>query len=235
MPWPSVLETGSALGELFPRHGFPLVSTTAHRDLGELAPADRAGLEQACAKRRGEFAAGRHCLRLALAALGVTEAPLPPDEQGAPRWPSGTVGSISHTRGMVVAVAARRNTASGLGVDVDDIRRPFPRRILPQVLRDEEQAELDRLPAAQRDLHAYASFCAKESVYKCVCTATGIRLRFTDVSLSLDLDRGTFVASFHRSVPPGWPPVLTGRVGRSREHVYSGLWWPPAAAPKESS
>jgi 4'-phosphopantetheinyl transferase EntD len=75
-------------------------------------------------------------------------------------------------------------------------------------------------------------FSAKESVYKCVATATGKCLRFADVSLSLNLARSEFEAHLCLPLPRGWPPVLHGRVGRSREHLFCGLWWPPTLTPE---
>src|ERR1700761_3617241 len=74
-----------------------------------LFPDEEALLGRAVEKRRREFAAGRGCARRALAALGLPPAPLLPGEGGAPRWPDGVVGSITHCAGYAAAAVAARN------------------------------------------------------------------------------------------------------------------------------
>lgn len=84
-----------------------------------LFPEEEAVVVQAVAKRRQEFAAVRQCARTALARLGVPAVPLLPGERGAPRWPTGIVGSMTHCdgyRGAAVAPAGRIHT---LGVDAE--------------------------------------------------------------------------------------------------------------------
>ena len=72
-----------------------------------LFPAEEALLARAVQKRRREFATGRHCARSALGALGVGPAPILPGQAGAPQWPSGIVGSITHCAGYRAAAVAR--------------------------------------------------------------------------------------------------------------------------------
>ena len=63
-----------------------------------LFPAEEAVIADAVDRRRREFATARACARAALAKLGVPAAPIVPGSRGAPQWPPGVVGSITHCR-----------------------------------------------------------------------------------------------------------------------------------------
>ena len=69
----------------------------------DLYPEERALVAGAVAKRVNEFTAVRHCARRAMAALGLPPAPVVPDERGAPRWPDGVVGAMTHCDGYRAA------------------------------------------------------------------------------------------------------------------------------------
>ncbi|MEU9101648.1 4'-phosphopantetheinyl transferase superfamily protein [Streptomyces sp. NPDC048361] len=131
-----------------------------------LFPAERALMAGVGAGRRREFTTGRYCARLALRGLGVAPAPLLPDAEGAPRWPAGTVGSLTHCRGYRAAVAARRTEVRALGIDAEP-HRPLREGVLASVALPEEQehrAALLRLDAA---VHwDRLLFCAKEATFK---------------------------------------------------------------------
>src|SRR5580692_7617313 len=78
-----------------------------------------AALTTAVASRRAEFVAGRLCAREALAALGAPSTRVPRGIDGAPEWPTGFVGSISHTAELAFAAVAPAAEARGLGLDVE--------------------------------------------------------------------------------------------------------------------
>ncbi|GGU09282.1 4'-phosphopantetheinyl transferase family protein [Streptomyces violascens] len=131
-----------------------------------LFPEERALMAGVGAGRRREFTTVRHCARLALRELGVAPAPLLPDAEGAPRWPAGTVGSMTHCRGYRAAVAARRAEVRALGIDAEP-HRPLREGVLASVALPEErahQAALVRLDAAIR--WDRLLFCAKEATFK---------------------------------------------------------------------
>lgn len=78
------------------------------------------GLATAVPKRRDEFIAGRRCAHEALAALGAAPAaPLARARDGAPVWPGGVRGAISHGVGWAAALVARDAQCLGVGVDVE--------------------------------------------------------------------------------------------------------------------
>ncbi|MGW7821409.1 4'-phosphopantetheinyl transferase family protein [Streptomyces puniciscabiei] len=92
----------------------PTRSTAPHREdpTTALYPQETAHLRHALPKRRREFATARVCARRALQALGLPPAPIPPGSNGAPQWPAGVVGSITHRRRYCAAAVALRATRS---------------------------------------------------------------------------------------------------------------------------
>src|SRR5438874_13378259 len=67
---------------------------------------EAAAVASAVPSRQREFATGRACARQALAALGVAPVPLDRGAGGAPAWPAGGVGSITHCAGYRGAAVA---------------------------------------------------------------------------------------------------------------------------------
>lgn len=65
----------------------------------ELFPQECAFIARATESRRREFATARSCARAALARLGRLPAPVLPGPGGAPQWPDGVTGSITHCPG----------------------------------------------------------------------------------------------------------------------------------------
>jgi 4'-phosphopantetheinyl transferase EntD len=72
-----------------------------------LFPEEEAVIARAVPKRRQEFTTARHCARTALATLGAPPAPILPGEMGAPTWPPGYVGTMTHCAGYRAAAIAR--------------------------------------------------------------------------------------------------------------------------------
>lgn len=153
------------------------------------------GVEQACVaqavkSRVAEFACGRACARAALARLGLTAVPIPAGPDRAPVWPAGFIGSISHSNGYCVAVAARAqlpNVGVGsrsIGIDMEQLGAVTP-ELWSHLLRAEERAELDELAEAERRLAATIQFSAKEAFYKAQYPLTKSWLEFGDVSVEL--------------------------------------------------
>jgi 4'-phosphopantetheinyl transferase EntD len=148
--------------------------------------------------RLAEFAAGRACARTALGAVGVdAEAvALLPDARGAVRWPDGTVGSISHTRGWTGAVAARRSGwggVSSLGLDAE-ADRALADDVLEVVASHRERDALRALAARNANAPwSVALFAAKEAAYKAWYPLTGEPLVHDDIRVRLSGSRFTAV------------------------------------------
>ncbi len=151
-------------------------------------PAEAALIAGASLLRRSAFLAGRACAREALAALGVAPSPLLREESGAPIWPAGIVGSISHAGGVAGAIVARAPTIIGVGLDIDTAE-PIPEAATARLVgRPDELSDGIDLGRAKR------LFVAKEAVYKLHFPIQRKFLEFHDVRVDLDAETGDFVA-----------------------------------------
>ncbi|MFI9594963.1 4'-phosphopantetheinyl transferase [Nonomuraea sp. NPDC052265] len=166
-----------------------------------LFPEERAAVRKAVAGRRREFATVRHCAREALAALGIPPAPIVPGRRGAPRWPAGAVGSMTHCAGFRAAAVAGAWDVRSIGIDAEP-HEPLPEGVFRLVARPEEAAMVRELGALRPDTRwDRLLFSAKESVYKAWFPLTGEWLGFDEGSLTFTLD-GRFRA---RLLPPDAP------------------------------
>ncbi|WP_460073172.1 4'-phosphopantetheinyl transferase family protein [Streptomyces sp. YKOK-I1] len=189
-----------------------------------LFPEEEAVVARAVDKRRREFATGRRCARLSLAALGLPAVPLLSGPRGEPRWPAGVVGTVSHCDGYRVAAVARATDLAALGVDAETAA-PLPDGVLEAVSLPEERADLARLRrAAPHVPWDRLLFSAKESVYKTWFPLARrplgfeeARLRFTRERDPAGAARGTFDVTLLVPLPPGF----AGRVGGAE---LTGRW-----------
>ena len=76
-------------------------------------------LKKAVVKRQAEYLAGRICASQALKAIGYSNAIVETSENRAPIWPDKTLGAITHTKGIAMAVALHSHKAKGIGIDVE--------------------------------------------------------------------------------------------------------------------
>jgi 4'-phosphopantetheinyl transferase EntD len=190
---------------------------------GQLFPEEVTYLAQSVPKRRAEFGMARVCARRALARLGVAPVALVPEQDRAPRWPAGIVGSITHTQSYCAAVVARRSELQSVGIDAEQDRL-LGEEIMHMVCTKEEQAVV-----TARDAVVY--FSAKEAFYKCQYPLTKQFLDFQDVTLALDWSRGTFRARVHRPLSIAAAlSKIEGRFVRERGLVICGMSLPALGA-----
>ena len=180
-----------------------------------LFPEEEALVARATVKRRQEFAAGRGCARSALTALGVAAAPILRGYRGAPQWPDGIVGSITHCAGYCAAAVARAEDLVTIGLDAEP-NAALPGGVLELISQPAERARLRQLavtsPGTGWDR---LLFCAKEAVYKAWFPLTGRWLGFADADITISATDGTFSA--HLQVPG---PVING----SPITGFTGSW-----------
>ncbi|HEX8007298.1 MAG TPA: 4'-phosphopantetheinyl transferase superfamily protein [Trebonia sp.] len=152
-----------------------------------LFPGEEAVIAHAVDKRRREFATGRACARTALAKLGVPAAPIVPGPRGAPQWPPGVVGSITHCAGYRACAVALGLDVITIGLDAEP-NDTLPDGVLNTVVAgDGEQARIATLMAAFPQVcWDRMLFSAKESVYKAWFPLTRRRLSFRDARVDFD-------------------------------------------------
>ncbi|MEU8251676.1 4'-phosphopantetheinyl transferase superfamily protein [Nonomuraea sp. NPDC048916] len=173
-----------------------------------LFPEEEALLTRAVDKRRREFTTVRACARIALGKLGLPPAPILPGLRGAPIWPSGIVGSMTHCEGYRACAVARRSEVLALGIDAEP-NSALPDGVLTTVSDAAERVWIAELARADpRVSWDRLLFSAKESVYKAWFPLTQRWLGFEDVTLTVQPDQRTFNA---RLLVAGPVAGFTGR------------------------
>jgi 4'-phosphopantetheinyl transferase EntD len=161
-----------------------------------LFPDEESHIAGAVERRRIEFSVGRWCARQALGELGIASQAIQVGIRGAPVWPAGTCGSITHSSGLCAAVAARSTDFTGLGIDIvglEEARTTLDSS--PYIIATEPEVAAARSALAESgvDAHALAIlFSAKESAIKAMSSKFDRYVEFTEVGI--DVEGGTFSA-----------------------------------------
>nr|WP_272922562.1 4'-phosphopantetheinyl transferase superfamily protein [Streptomyces sp. SID5785] len=181
--------------------------------------------------RRRQSTTVRHLARQALARLGHAPAPVPRGPGGAPHWPDGVVGSMTHCAGYRAAVVADGRRLAAVGIDAEPhaalregtlatISLPRERRLLAERHEGDPSIHWDRL-----------LFSAKEAVYKCWYPLSLTPLDFGDVDVVFRAEGGHFDASVHPGGPaPGAsaaPRTFTGRWAVAHGLIITAVSAPP--------
>jgi len=114
-----------------------------------LLPAEEAAVAAAGAKRRTEFAAVRACARRALTNAGLPAGPIPRSQSGAPIWPSGVVGSMTHCKGYRACAIGRAEAFGAIGIDAEP-HEPLPGGVLLMVAN---AAHIKNVPGRKTDIN----------------------------------------------------------------------------------
>ncbi len=100
--------------------------------------------------------------------------PVLPGERGAPRWPDGLIGSMTHCDGYCAAALARAGELVSLGIDAEPHDR-LPEGVLDVTTLPAERTRLRELARSRPSVHwDRLLFSAKESVYKAWFPLTGL-------------------------------------------------------------
>jgi 4'-phosphopantetheinyl transferase EntD len=186
-----------------------------------LFPEEEAVIARAVDKRRREFTTARACARDALDQLGLPPVPIVPGPRGAPGWPAGIVGSITHCAGYRAAAVARDREVVTIGLDAEP-HKSLPAGVLGAIASAGEQAALAALTAARPGIcWDRMLFSAKESVYKAWFPLTRRWLGFEEASVTIDPARQAFNARLLVDGPVVNGARLVGFEGRWR--VRDGL------------
>jgi 4'-phosphopantetheinyl transferase EntD len=135
--------------------------------------------EQKSEKRRESFLRGRAAARIVLCSLGGTEWLLPSGSDGAPQWPPGVVGSLTHCQEVAVAAAARSSDYRSIGLDLEAVERMG--QIDARLCRGREA---EWVHAGEVNTRRTALFSAKETLFKLLYPVHKERFGLRDVELS---------------------------------------------------
>ena len=155
-------------------------------------------IAHAVASRRRDFAAVRSCARACLERLGYASVPILPGVGGAPTWPAGIRGSMTHCTGYAAAAVGPHPPISAIGIDAEP-DAPLPDGVLGLIAT---AAEHDHLAATQRECEGphwdRLLFSAKEAVYKAWFPLVGGWLDHHEAEISFDTQHRTFTALLSR-------------------------------------
>jgi len=195
--------------------------------LTSLSQAEMKPVSSASIDRIREFQAGRHCARAVLATWGQDNTSLlvQPDRQ--PAWPSGFVGSISHSASECIVVVGKASHYMGVGIDIEP-HRALCKNVIRMITTACERRWLEGVEGDQHNRLARLLFSAKESFFKCFYSAFGIKLGFRDVSFTLDPVSQILRYQYKISqiLPPNYDR-LRGRYWLGRNHFIT-LFFIPA-------
>jgi enterobactin synthetase component D len=198
---------------LFPRP-VAAVAVRLTQEAYAMFPEEEAAVVKAVAKRRIEFAAGRHCARLAMAQLGIAPRALLRGADRAPVWPDGIVGSITHSTGLCAALAALKRDYRSLGIDMEPVGA-----VDPELARDVLCAH--ELACVEDTDWPTLAFCLKEAAYKAFFPQVRKLIGFHDMRLAVAPHDRSFRA-FPRiadAVP------LEGRYCVAEGFIHAASWW----------
>ncbi|THF48271.1 4'-phosphopantetheinyl transferase family protein [Allorhizobium terrae] len=184
---------------------------------------------KAVAKRKAEYVAGRLCAMRAIEAqTGQVGVSIATGTSGAPVWPEGLVGSITHTHGFAAAALGDGKLFRGLGIDSEEIMtEKVMANVKARICRPDE-AYGPQTPMTEQ-VYTTMIFSAKESLFKCLHALVGKMFWFEDARIEIvDHAAGIFQAElmtdltqeFCRSVK------LTGHFRVSAGLVHTGISLP---------
>lgn len=176
-------EIESRLDSLCPPGVHSAVSESAH-NISPFNAAEAAQCADFSNSRRIEFLTSRQCARTALKEQGYSLAELTIDSMGVPQWPKGFTGSITHSRGLCGAVAAKTDASLCLGLDFERTGR-LSSSAAKRVIHP-----LEASFAADYEQGAILLFSLKEAFYKAQFPVWAARANFQDLALSINFEAG---------------------------------------------
>ena len=210
---------------------FPGEVVTEEADLmliqGILYPEEEAYMTNAVSKRRREFTAGRLCARRALVRFGIKNFPILVGTNREPIWPTGIVGSISHTERYCGIAVAKKNQTESLGLDIECIGK-LSKDCWRQIFTRHELSWIDSRSPDRKQEYATLIFSAKECLYKCQYTISKRWLDFHDVMITVNTDVSEFVAIFQANIGSSFKKgtYLKGKFLLCGGYVCTGMWIP---------
>ena len=224
-PWPAAGQNPAALDLPLVSHYAVEVSEGDER-LSAIELPDE--LKHAAVRRQLHFRAGRFCAREALRRLGSRPPSIGParGDDGAPVWPAGVVGSITHTDGFAAAAVAAAGDVSAVGIDTERVMsQERARSVVSAVAWPSELAHLQRIGCDRQEALTMV-FSAKEAVFKCLYPSIGRRFGFHDIRIvGVDAWARTFQARVVRTLGDRFAAgtVLEGRFAIDGAFVHTGI------------
>ena len=183
-------------------------------------------LSRAVPRRQAQFRAGRYCAMRALEALdaGIDQRHVDRAPSGAPIWPVGVTGSITHTDDFASAAVASTTAVVSLGIDTERIMSEQQAREVGHLVASSMELEHCRAAGIGSPAAVTLVFSAKESIFKCLHPLVGRMFEFDDVRLvGVDAAMQTFRAELMNDTRPRvlrWDPARRTIRNRRSAHPH---------------
>ncbi|WP_374188772.1 4'-phosphopantetheinyl transferase family protein [Rhizobium rhizogenes] len=161
-----------------------------------LWPGEADHVSAAVTVRKSEYVAARSAARRAMGELGLPLGSIGRSNTGAPVWPAGVIGSLSHGAGDAIAVVGSRSNVLTLGIDLE-AAIPLPEDIASGVIMPEDQVEAANLRLHHPKSWQMVIFSAKEAFYKAYHQYTAEFVDFGAIFLRFNLDEAGYSGDFH--------------------------------------
>ncbi|UUX48473.1 4'-phosphopantetheinyl transferase superfamily protein [Nisaea acidiphila] len=200
----------------FPDMGIPAAMVESRFESDVSTPADFAAMDvplpddlaEAVPMRRAAHLAGRICAREALRQCGSAEMPVGRSPSGAPLWPKGCKGSITHAGRMAGAVAVASAACRGIGLDFEaPMTEAAAAEISDLVLCSLDRETMGSMPALSFAESVTLVFSLKESLYKAISPLLGAFTGFEDAEID-DLEGGRARLRLRRKLSDDLPQGL---------------------------
>ena len=196
---------------------------------GGLIGSEVIAVEHAAPVRRREYAAGRTAARSALALLGSPPQPIARGPMGAPHWPNGYVGSITHCADFACAVVGGRSDVAAVGIDAEGAGA-LEDGLVEMICRPDERLHFSKLPSASFVNWSKLVFSIKEAIYKCSFPLTRSYVDFMELSVRITPDTaGRGGSCYLAGARPDLAAALAGlqcRWAVQNGYILCGAWLP---------
>jgi enterobactin synthetase component D len=148
-------------------------------------------------KRQAEYFFGRLAAKFSMSRLLVTPTEVKIGDLRQPVWPSGLIGSISHTNSIAASLVLRKEYYKFVGIDVEYIGALDESTALSaRVINKREHAYLMTFNKLSMKSLLTIVFSAKESFFKGAFRSVGRYFDFSSVTVTnLCLDQGILTLS----------------------------------------
>lgn len=153
-------------------------------------------------KRNIEYSIGRKCALEAIQLIAPDYSVTPgANKDGSVKWPKGLTGSITHSKGIALAVVGKTTNFDSIGVDVEkivSIERAY--KLISRIATENEHRTFNNI--SQEVLFSII-FSSKEAVFKALYPLTGNKFYFKDVKItSIDLENHSLQLKLLKNLSP---------------------------------
>jgi|GEM_PF-1339849 len=173
---------------------------------------DKPSFIHACASvRKSEYLAGRHCARMALGGIGISDASVNKNLDQTPEWPENVSGSISHCNNHAVAAVAKKTSYALVGIDCESIIPPEVCDEIKHMVVGKNELEIISATTTNLRTGITLAISLKESFFKAVFPAYGVSMDFLDIEiLGISADKQSFQIGCNQK--------LAGIIGKDNFH-----------------